>query len=400
MGWAKDRMMQEEEQGWSFSDNQICPRCISDPYLKQVIKNSASDDSPCGFCGRRPSVELDEIMEIIGNTVADYYNRAVNEAPYESAEGGYQGVTFDTFEVMEHIAGGISRRDAVIEAISASFDDDIWVERNMFSLNGVQKYVASWEQFCEAVKHEAKHGPAGEPVDEDHDTIPVSAMLDALHDIIQESGMIRSIPADRIIYRIRSHSNSEECTTRETLGPPPSEQAPTNRMSAAGVSVFYGAFEMATAVAEASVSMPPERGWVLTGAAWRCTRPLQVLDLSELPPVPSIFEASREWRGAILFLREFVKSISAPVVHDGGEHVEYVPTQVLTEYFRRQVSQPDGSPLDAIVYPSARRRRGRSLVVFRSREELDPATLSGHEPLLQFDQTSVTRLRRARRKAP
>jgi hypothetical protein len=222
-------------------------------------------------------------------------------------------------------------------------------------------------------------------------------MLEALHDIIQESSMIRSIPVDRIIYRIRAHKNSEECTTRETLGPPPSDKAPTNRMSAAGVSVFYGAFERATAVAEASVSMPPEREWVLTGAAWQCTRPLQVLDLSELPPVPSIFEASRDWRGAILFLREFVKSISAPVVHDGGEHVEYVPTQVLTEYFRKQVSAPDGSPLDGIVYPSARRRGGRSLVVFRSREELDPATLSGREPLLQLDQTSVTRLRRARR---
>jgi hypothetical protein len=108
-------------------------------------------------------VELDEVMEIIGNTVADYYNRAVNEAPFESAEGGYQGVTFDTFEVMEHIVGRISRRDAVIEAISASFDDDIWVERNMFSLNGVQKYVAIWEQFCDAVMHDAKHGPGGEP---------------------------------------------------------------------------------------------------------------------------------------------------------------------------------------------------------------------------------------------
>ena len=400
MGWAKDRMMQEEEQGWSFSDKQICPRCISDPHLKQVVKNFATDESPCSFCGRRPSMELDGVMEIIGNTVADYYNRAVNEAPYESAEGGYQGVTFDTFEVMEHIVGGISRRDAVIEAISASFDDDIWVERNMFSLNGVQKYVASWEQFCDAVKHEAKHGPGGEPEDEDHDTIPVSAMLDALHDIVQESAMIRSIPVDRIIYRIRAHKNSEECTTRETLGPPPSDKAPTNRMSAAGVSVFYGAFERATAVAEASVSMPPEREWVLTGAAWQCTRPLQVLDLSELPPVPSIFEASREWRGALLFLREFVKSISAPVVHDGGEHVEYVPTQVLTEYFWKQVSAPDGSPLDAIVYPSARRRGGRSLVVFRSREELDPATLVGHEPLLKIDQASVTRLRRARRRAP
>jgi hypothetical protein len=80
---------------------------------------------------------------------------------------------------------------------------------------------------------------------------------------------------------------------------------------------------------------------------------------------------------------EFVKSISAPVVHDGGEHVEYGPTQVLTEYFRNQVSTPEGSRLDGIVYPSARRHGGKSLVAFMSREDLDRDALLGHEPLLK-----------------
>ena len=139
---------------------------------------------------------------------------------------------------------------------------------------------------------------------------------------------------------------------------------------------------------------------ILTGAAWQCARPLQVLDLSELPRVPSIFAVSREERGGLLFLCEFVKSITAPVVHDGHEHIEYVPTQVLTEYFRQQVTALDGSALDGIVYPSARRRSGKSLVVFRSQEDLDPATLSGQEPLLKLDSSSVKRLRRPSRKAP
>jgi hypothetical protein len=398
MGRAKDRMMQEEEQGWGFTEKQICSRCIKEPYLKSVIKNAETEESPCSFCGRRPSTELDEVMEIIGNAVADYYNRAVEEAPYESAEGGYQGVTYDTWEVMFAMISHISNRDDVIDTVTEAFDDDIWVERNMFSLNGVQKYVASWEQFCEAVKDEAEHGPGGEPEEEDHDTISVSAMLEELAEIVQESGMIRTLPADRVMYRVRAHRRSEECTNRETLGPPPSDKAPTNRMSAAGVSVFYGAFERATAVAEASVSMPAGREWILTAGAWQCARSLQVLDLSELPPVPSLFAASREWRGALLFLREFVKSIRAPVVHDGGEHIEYVPTQILTDHFRKEVAALDGSPLDGIVYPSARRLGGKSLVVFRSRDDLDPATLSGQEPLLKLDQGSVTRLRRARRR--
>jgi len=84
-------MIQEEEQGWSFSEYHICSRCISDAYLKEFIKNSATDEEPCSFCRRRPSVPLDDVMEIIGNTVADYYNRAVNEPGYDGREGRLPG---------------------------------------------------------------------------------------------------------------------------------------------------------------------------------------------------------------------------------------------------------------------------------------------------------------------
>lgn len=400
MGRAKDLMMQQEEQGWSFSDHQICSRCISEAYLKAFIKNSAAV-SPCSFCGRRGnhSVPLDDVMEIIGNTVADYYNGAVNEAPYESAEGGYQGVTYDTDEVMDDIVGDISRRDEVLTAIRESFDDDIWVERNMFSLNGVHKYVASWDRFSDAVKHRTRYFFDHDQDDDSHDTIPVPHMLDTLREMVEESGLIRTLQADLVLYRVRSHNKAEQCTTRDALGPPPKDRAPSNRMSAAGISVFYGAFEMATAQVEASVSMPRNPKWTLTGAAWRCARPLRVLDLSELPPVPSIFAASREQRGALQFLWEFVKSITAPVVHDGREHIDYVPTQILTEYFRERVKGSDGSALDGIVYPSARRRGGRSVVVFASQEHLDPDGMwGGEEPLLNVDLSSIKRLRRPRQK--
>jgi len=144
---------------------------------------------------------------------------------------------------MDDILGGVSNRDDVLEAIYGSFEDDIWVERNMYSLNGARKYLASWEQFCEAVKHEATHGAPPDEDDLDHDTIPVSAMLEELQEIASESRMIRALPADLVIHRVRAHRSDEVCDSRETLGPPPSDRAPTNRMSAAGVSVFYGAFE-------------------------------------------------------------------------------------------------------------------------------------------------------------
>jgi hypothetical protein len=88
-------------------------------------------------------------------------------------------------------------------------------------------------------------------------------MLDALHDIVQESAMIRSIPVNRIIYRIRAHKNSEECTTRETLGPPPQRQGAHQPDERCGRQRLLWCFrEGNTAVAEASVSMPPGREWV------------------------------------------------------------------------------------------------------------------------------------------
>jgi hypothetical protein len=388
--------MQEEEQGWGYREADLL--AMHQRALPE-IRHQERRDGGIAVQLLRTSAEHGA-----GRSDGDHreHRRGLlqprcREAPARVPKG-YQGVTYDTWEVMFAMLSHISNRDDVIDTVTEAFDDDIWVERNMFSLNGVKNAlpvgsILRSRQARGEMRTRRGTGRGGSR----HDLGFGDARGTGGN---RRIGMIRTLPADRVIYRVRAHKRSEECTNRETLGPPPSDKAPTNRMSAAGVSVFYGAFERATAVAEASMSMPAGREWILTAGAWQCARSLQVLDLSELPPVPSLFAAAREWRGALLFLREFVKSISAPVVHDGGEHIEYVPTQILTEHFRKEVAALDGSRLDGIVYPSARRRGGKSLVVFRSRDDLDPATLSGQEPLLKLDQGSVTRLRRARRRVP
>ena len=66
-------MIREQDQGWSFSEQLICSRCVSDPYLKQFIQDAASV-SPCTFCRRRGpnSVPFDTLMEIIAGTIFEY----------------------------------------------------------------------------------------------------------------------------------------------------------------------------------------------------------------------------------------------------------------------------------------------------------------------------------------
>ena len=69
-------------------------------------------------------------------------------------------------------------------------------------------------------------------------------------------------------------------------------------------------------------------------------------------------------REGLLFLDRFVNDISQPVAKDGSEHVDYVPSQVICEYFALIYTVADSRRLDGLVYPSALLPGGRNLVLF------------------------------------
>lgn len=76
------------------------------------------------------------------------------------------------------------------------------------------------------------------------------------------------------------------------------------------------------------------------------------------------------------FLSSFINYITTPVIPDGRQHVEYAPTQLLTEYLR-WVPQPK---LDGIALPSAQTGE-RTYVLFFDRSDCatvgDPAAHYG-----------------------
>src|SRR3546814_14780372 len=72
-----------------------------------------------------------------------------------------------------------------------------------------------------------------------------------------------------------------------------------------------------------------------------------------------------------MFARGFGDAISKPVIKNGQEHVEYVPSQVVCEYLA-QVFKPRGkAALGGLVFPSSVCEGGRNLVVFPSERGLD-----------------------------
>jgi RES domain-containing protein len=133
-------------------------------------------------------------------------------------------------------------------------------------------------------------------------------------------------------------------------------------MNPAGIPYLYMAMDEPTALAE-TVSGPPVTAVV---ARFKAARALKVIDLTRLPPLPSVFDASkRKELEGLLFLRSFVESICQPVSKDASEQVDYVPSQVVSEYFAQVFRASErGDTVAGVVYPSAVRPRGRNVVLF------------------------------------
>jgi hypothetical protein len=402
MGYEKDRMLQEQEQGWSFRDGvRVCFRCLTDPYLRDYAKAEASGFE-CSFCGRRskkePStISFNALMEIIGGAIKQYFDQAVNCMGWDGQEGGYQGTTYDPDEVVRDEIPTPTENEELLQAIIDSLDEGPWCDRNPYSLSDVDRYNTSWETFCNTVKHQIRYffDLGDRKHDEFSEVIPVPKMLDALRDVSDEAGLTEVLPTGTRIFRVRVHRTDEECADWRSLGSPPPEVSASNRMSAAGISVFYGALDMATATAETTANLDAVEPRALTVATWTNTRPLRVLDLSHLPKIPSFYAQVKYERDHLQFLQQFVMSITQPVQHDGREHTEYVPSQIVTEYFRFRYRLPDDTRIDGITYPSAQHAGGRSIVVFASQGDLDrkPSEWAPERvPIMTVDPASIHRI--------
>lgn len=121
--------------------------------------------------------------------------------------------------------------------------------------------------------------------------------------------------------------------------------------------MFYGSDDIDTVVAE--IGAHSTNRYAIVGA-FKTVRDLTLLNLADLPPVPSPFDdAGRAGYFDLVFVHAFARDLGKPVVLDGREHIEYVPTQVVTEYLRYVMPQS----VDGILFRSAQ-NGGVNCVIF------------------------------------
>lgn len=368
MGLAKTAWMEAEERGWSVPDKFVCDECVPDFFLKDVVANNL-EQSVCDYCGRESdeaiAAPVESVMEVIAETVYFYYAAPQDVGvPYE--DGEFAVPTMDITEVMGDLE--FECQSDLFDDVLSGFNSTTWVKTAdgfWAATPANQRLRRAWTSFVEMVKHRTRFHFLAQPGDAayDPDSLTPDTVLSSIAELLRKFDFLQTVAEGDSIFRCRVRGAYDDWTLDETqLGAPPSALASAGRMNPAGISYFYGAFEVGTAVAEVG-QRPPS---TLCIGAFRASRPLVVVDLTKMTSLPSVFDGEqRNAREAILFLNEFTRQISQPVQKNGMEHIEYVPSQVVCEYLA-QVFQVDnnGGRLDGIIYPSTIKPGFTNIVVF------------------------------------
>jgi hypothetical protein len=358
----------------------VCSCCIDDADIKNFIESEVCVLS-CDFCGKVSqagpiAAPLEDVVRFMLEAVEREYDKAVNALGWESAEGGYQGSHWDSHELLtDQLDLSLPNDDGrLLEILVECFGDNDWCERNPYSLREDELYISSWEQFCEYIKHERRYfflqRKAGQTESDNDELLSPAKLLQFIGETVAEYGLIRTMPIESVIYRARQQKAGQQLKSSLDFGPPPTEYAiRSNRMSPAGIVMFYGSSEEATAIAE--IDDDPALG--ISVGKFNTLRELRILDLTRLPRPLGFFEpqpdSSTENRYVVSFLTSFGESLAARVEPGDREHIDYVPTQVVTEWFRT-VPPPDEQPIDGICYPSAPCEGGTSLVLFADQTKI------------------------------
>lgn len=374
MGLTKRRLIEEELRGWhSQGDGHVCVDCLTDDYLKGQAEEVKSPT--CTYCGS-PNVDgrllmlpIDELVEMVAGAIHYLYNDPAEELPYETAEGGYQGTVYDTYDVLCHL--DFAQNEDLLDDLCRSIDHDFWCQRNYFSLSEREKLFRSWSQFKEITKHKLRYlflVPEADESEFDDEYLLPAGTLEVIGAAITNNNLFYVVEKGQIVFRARTHNSGVEYNCAADLGPPSPEKAKaSNRMTPAGIPLFYGSLDRRTAEQEATASSREKTQ--VTSAAFVAKRRLQLVDLACELSLPSVFD--EEWRDLIpkaQFMRSFAKEVAEPIVKDGREHIDYVPTQIVAEYFRNVFRMYDGSRVDGILYRSAVNSAEKCCALFMSAE--------------------------------
>ena len=365
----------------------VCYACIGDDHLKSEVRREGTMHT-CMICGKRKrAIEFGDLCDRVHHVVTEEFERTECEpeswAQYKEADIGWErgGDPIDQllYEVLECESPLV---DALKEELSNqhhSYEDALAGEEDPYGDEvhyepkepDDSEFLDVWSRFETEIRTRARFfSRNAESILED-----IFGNLNRFKSFGKP--LIRRVGPNTntdVLYRARRALSTNEIAQivehpATELSAPPSRLTQSGRMNPRWISMFYGAFDTDTCIAEIR---PPVGSYAVVGK-FSIIRQLRFLDLEALQEL-FVKEASYfdpefgHLRDKARFLRRLVSIMSRPVMPT-DEDYQYLPTQAVAEY----LSQKMKPRLDGLIFPSAQRGgHGENVVLFQHASTVSP----------------------------
>lgn len=388
MGFAKRQIEAQVEYGFftSRAFELVCEHCIEDEDLARFASRLGPIGT-CTFCGRNEVLGTDvgTLFRYMSCCLRAEWDDPLNEVGWDQGWDPFVTI-LDSDDLLSDLDDPLRHPD--LRTLFVTSFDHNWCQRGPYRLEHSTMLTLSWEHFAKSVRTRHRYLFLRRGTDhEDDELVPPADMLDAIAQAIHNAPhrMLTKLATGTPLIRARVHDPGEVITSAENLGSPPPGSARANRMSPVGIPMFYATDSSEAALAE----VRPTDGQVVTWGEFTTTRDLWCLDLTQARPIPSIFDPSgsisRTW---LRFLANFSDEVSKPA--GVSPEIDYIPTQVVTEYVRDVLRSSTGEPIMAIKYSSAALLGAVCWVFFVGPEGCGDLDVARSTDLLLLDRASLS----------
>ncbi len=346
MGRFKEMMM-DCENGLMHTfdkDKNVCAGHFKDKYLQEYISNNGHEGE-CSYCGKKNIAVMDmkSFLQYVEERLSQrlcslddanlplassFYDDKDEEIPGFCRAGNFiLPKKSEKYENVWNLMCNYSLstlNDELNSDIASCFNNEVHIQKDVFAENLDEKLSYAWDYFSKMVKYKKRYTFF-------HDSRFIKQEKwnnDVLMEINHLCGKILAskLPKGTLIFRGRPNETDIPRTSFKDLTAPPAESAKENRMSAIGISMFYGSFDKDTVIQEIRNYTQDA---VIDLGEFELKKDLMVIDLCRIPEHLSFWMPKHfmEYK----FLKKFHMEITKPIDNPG---IEYVPTQIFTEYIR------------------------------------------------------------------
>lgn len=326
----------------------VCSECVTEGYLQDFLDFDDADE--CSYCQKeRGVVPLERLVDLCREAALSSFEFV--EQPRSVYLHNHEPIGEHWTDVLRRVLGC---SDELINDLGEILWDG-WNDDDPYFKEGASASIDmthDWREMELSLRDQARFvNPVVTRVLEQ-----VFGKVDQLSLRGSELAIFMIGPGQPLHTFKRARVFSSDTSVEEallhperSLGPPPSGVGSAGRMNAKGVSVFYGATNDRTAIAEVR---PPVGSFVVT-AAFQVTRPLRLLNLGALNEMCpdsrlSYFDPQRvEQAKRSAFLASLQNQLLKPVMPDMADH-GYLITQAIADY----LSMHPALNLDGIYFPS------------------------------------------------